>query len=161
MLRGKYYSSIVQLPVANWRLAASENNLEHLIIEGKVSESKLVKAWNKIEEEIITERIKDRDYVKKLKAEAAFALQMIRAMETGNAALRHRIKLELEARKRKNDKEVEADILDVLEYLERVRGVILDENTLTVAKFLNYLKNAKKMQPRAEKPQRNGRRADR
>lgn len=77
MEKVKYYTSIDDLPCLKYNYILEDNDLKHLIIEGKPSNKKLSEAWDNITEEVIQHNLKSPEYIEGLKADKRYILKQI------------------------------------------------------------------------------------
>lgn len=128
-----YHDSIDTLMIIDYNKVLETGNLKWLIIEGKHSPIKLAKAWEKINDEIIEERLKDEDFKREYEQQVNKGLYRINAIKTRNTAALHRLKIE--------DKEAEEvksfNLYDVIKAKQEGLPYQINENTMTVRRFLN------------------------
>jgi len=138
----KFYSSIEDLPVFNYWKILETGSLDWLVYEGgNPSEEELAYTWNNIQVEVIEVMLTHKDYVKALEGKRREALRKAKAYINNDTAQKHMI--ELQEAEEKLKETGQADLYQVIDYIERDRGYTINEKTLSTKKYLMYLKSMK------------------
>jgi hypothetical protein len=143
----KIYDNIETLPLANYRRLVTSNDLSHLVIKlswldklrPKKTRLKLYEAWSNIQIQIYEVMLKDKDFVNSLEEERRFALRQIKAIESKHNFERLLARVERENKEAEKANAKGYDLYSSIVYLEKYLHFAIDEDKMTLKKYLEHL----------------------
>lgn len=135
----KIYDSIDTLPIWNYWQCINKKSLDFLIIEvpkstpNETLQLKLEKAWSKIDDEMVSMRLKDKKYKMDLKKESIHYIRMATAAISGRTI--DKLHLQISEEERKTTIQKSFDYSRSLADLEGHLGWQINDKTMSVSRY--------------------------
>lgn len=135
----KAYSTIYELPILKFNKCIKENNLNHLVIEGRYSKDELLPIWEGIQSEIIIEFGVDENYKRFIRLMKMRSKELIRVWIKGEKYRMAFANIYLE-RANKIVEKKESNLTENLAIISKAMNSRLPYQEVTVAEYFSYIK---------------------
>ncbi len=141
------YDSIDTLPIWNYWQCINKKSLDFLVINASKStpaetlKAALVKAWNKIEDEMIALQLRDPKYVAGLRNEGIHFIRQAKAAISGSALDKLHFKISEDSRNETLEKEFNYN--DSIAMLEERLGWNINDRKMTVSRYYTHIQRLK------------------